>query len=306
MDKATGSAPSAVRTKRPPVIGHIPTERDRLSSIFDVDERLAATRLEPADEFPKFLARCPIFLPVQREAQRELLDTDNAMRFEYTDGSGRRHGPAVSIDDEDTLLALLRLRQMSLRAPGALLPIPQATSRTVHEVQALCCSIGEIGQVLGTQSGGLNNRVRVQSLQRLTAVRIELAPHSADASGARSDFKLIEVRWDRFADRGQLYVQFTPAVTRMLVDSSVPLDLEVRRQLTSTGKAIHRYLCGQPKSYCIAADTLRRRIGYLRSIGSFTRDLRDSLARLKSLSWLRSYEIDGTGRRCPFNLRIRR
>jgi hypothetical protein len=187
-----------------------------------------------------------------------------------------------------------------------LLPIPQATSRTVHEVQALSCSIGQIGEVLGTQHGGLVTRLRIQSLQRLTAVRIELAPHNGDASAARAYFQLIEVRWDRFADHGQLYVQFTPAITRLLVDSPVTIDLEVRRQLSSTGKAIHRYLSGQRKNYCVSVDTLRRTIGYLRPIGSFNRDLRDTLARLKDLSWLKSYEIDGSGRGCALKLSIRR
>jgi hypothetical protein len=101
-------------------------------------------------------------------------------------------------------------------------------------------------------------------------------------------------------------VQFTPLVARLLDSSYAYIAWEVRRELTDVGKAIHRFLSGQPRSYCIGAEKLRATIGYTREFGSFMRDLRVTMDRLKALGWLSAYEIEGTGRNHPYKLRIER
>ena len=84
------------------------------------------------------------------------------------------------------------------------------------------------------------------------------------------------------------------------------MDWEVRRKLSEDGKAVHRFLSGQTKSYCVGADKLRTTIGYTRAKGSFMRDLRDTLSRLKDAGWLKGYAIVGTGRSTDFLIKILR
>lgn len=117
---------------------------------------------------------------------------------------------------------------------------------------------------------------------------------------------LIDVAWEQFQDDGLIYAQFPPLMMRLLKESYSYLDFGVRRELADTGKAIHRFLSGQPRSYCIGAEKLRRTIGYVRSIGSFMRELRDAIGRLKSLGWITAWTIEGTRRAHPFLLRLER
>jgi hypothetical protein len=51
---------------------------------------------------------------------------------------------------------------------------------------------------------------------------------------------------------------------------------------------------------------LRTTIGYTRAKGSFMRDLRDTLSRLKDEGWLKGYAIVGTGRSTDFLIKILR
>jgi len=306
FDQADGTASRVVRGRQVPVMGHLSSALDRWPAEFAIDDRITATPLYPNQEFPRLLALCPIFPPVRRKSQQRLLDSDHAMRFVYASESGRRFGPPVSVADEDTLMALMSLRQVSLRGISKLLPIPQHPRHATQEVHALSCTVGEINRALETQNGGLSASLRMESLKRLASMRIQLNHRRAGSKEETSEFKLVEVGWDRLATTAELYVQFTPAATRLLLQASVPVDLGLRRQLSEAGKAIHRYLCAQPGGSSIAVQALRHSIGYLKSTGSFMRQLRETLDRLEAKAWLRSYTIDGNGRGRPFMLTIHR
>jgi len=306
LDTADGTTTQIIRGRRAPVMGHLSPALDRWPSAFAIDDRITATPLCPNHEFPRLLALGPVFPSVRRQSQQRLLDPDNAMRFVYASGSGRRLGPAVSVADEDTLMALMNLRQVSLRGVAKLLPIPQHPRHAIQEVHALTCTVGDINRTLATHAGGQSSSLRVESIKRLATMRIQLTHRGAGSEGETTEFKLVEVGWDRFATTGELYVQFTPEATRMLVHSSVSVELGLRRQLSETGKAVHRYLCAQPGGRSIAIEALRHAIGYSKSTGSFMRQLRETLHRLEARAWLRSYIIDGNGRGRPFTLTIQR
>ncbi|MEI2422250.1 hypothetical protein V6O07_18360, partial [Arthrospira platensis SPKY2] len=70
--------------------------------------------VEPNSEYPSILARVPIFLPGHQSSAKAKLDKDLALPFATGWGEGRKMGPLLSIYDEDTLLALLGLRQKQL------------------------------------------------------------------------------------------------------------------------------------------------------------------------------------------------
>jgi len=306
FDQANGKASRLVRGRQVPVMGHLSSALDRWPAEFAIDDRITATPLYPNHEFPRLLALCPIFPPVRRQSQQRLLDSDHAMRFVYARESGRRFGPPVSVADEDTLMALMSLRQVSLQGIAKLLPIPQHPRHATQEVHALSCTVAEINRALETQNGGLSASLRVESIKRLATMRIQLSHRGAGVKGKTTEFKLVEVRWDRFAATAELYVQFTPEATRMLLRSSASVELGLRRQLSEAGKAIHRYLCARPGGSSLAVEAIRHSIGYLKSTGSFMRQLRETLDRLEAQAWLRSYTIDGNGRGRPFVLTIHR
>lgn len=261
-------------------------------------------RIRPQSEFPTALTRVPIFPPGTRAEQRGLLDASCALCFETPWGRGKRHGPPLTTADEDTLLALLRLRKFALRANGSRLPVPLPDDGEPKMVHALYLRISDVQRELGVQVSGQANALRLESIKRLAATRIELEILGADGFRAGKTHSLLEVEWASDRTNGLILVQFPPAISQLLESAYSYVDWEVRRELSASGKAIHRFLSGQGKSYVIGADKLRTTIGYTRSISSFMRDLRTTMDKLRSLGWLKGYGISGSGRSTPFMLKI--
>jgi hypothetical protein len=311
---------SAVISERPEVAqprrGGATKPRPRIGAsaqreLFDLasDDRWESRLIRPENEYPRELTRWPIFLPGNRESQKRLLDKDNALPFATSWGRGRRFGGPLTTYDEDTLIALTRMRQIELRGHGPTLPIAQSGGdpSESQSVQGVYCLISDIDSVLGYAKGGMSTKMRHESLKRLTGTRIELEAEAATATGIRGGtFTLIDIAWELFKDDGLIYAQFPPVMTRLLNESYSYLDFAVRRELADTGKAVHRFLSGQPRSYAIGAEKLRKTIGYVRPAAAFMRELRETMGRLQSVGWIRAWTIEGTGRSHPFVLQLER
>jgi hypothetical protein len=84
------------------------------------------------------------------------------------------------------------------------------------------------------------------------------------------------------------------------------IDWNMRKQLTDTGKAIHRFLSSQPKEYEIYTRKLKATLGYIRNHNKFLVDLREAMDQLLTLGWISNYSIEGTGRRLPYKLVLKR
>jgi hypothetical protein len=256
-----------------------------------------------ANAYPTFLARLPLFVPGKRHRQPG--ETDDGLRFRTSWGDGRKHGPPLTVFDEDTLIALCRLRQVAIQAEGHRLPVPLGTDEvarvhalrtTVRAVQIECGGVGSCG--------GNSLQRRLDSMQRLAAQRIALSQMTADKLGrAGSTFSLIELVWLESMDpptregaparrsfSAEVYIQFPPTMATFLDSCYSFIDWNVRRQLSDTGKAIHRFLSTQSSGYYeIGADTLRVTIGYQRSYAFFMRDLRNTMERLVKAGWVTSW-----------------
>jgi len=296
------SAPSPrFKEERPVTRGLPPSTQYQLFGQLDGVE---IHRLEVGNEFPTMLTRVPIFPPGKRSQQKVLLDSMNALRFETPWGRGKRHGPPLTTQDEDTLIALFRLRRFALRADGSRLPVPINGVDEPQVVHAVYLRISDVQKELGVDAGGRANDLRIESIKRLAATRIELEAISTNGWTPGKTHSLIEVEWTRHKGDGLVLVQFPPVISRFLTEAYSYVDWDVRRKLSEAGKAIHRFLSGQPKSYCVGAEKLRATIGYTRSKGSFMRDLRDTMERLKDEGWLKGYVIVGTGRSSDFLLKI--
>ena len=269
--------------------------------------------ISPQNEFPTLLTRIPVFVPGRARKQRDRLDNDNALPFKTSWGTGRKFGPPLTVYDEDTLMALGRLRQnMLIGAPGKM-PYPvsklyaSADEPDVH-VHVVLCMLSDIQAMCGTSVGGRNNKLRLESVRRLAATKIEFNKETRDKvrfSGTTID--LVHVKWDVYEDNAILYIQFSPLMAHWLERAYTYIDWNLRRTLrTDVGKAVHRFLSSQPKTYQIFTRKLQGTIGHTGPYKHFMADLREALGQLRDAGWIHQFEIAGNGRKKPHKLLLRR
>lgn len=279
----------------------------------ELDGRFEACALRPSSEFPTFLTRIPIFLPTKRGNKKQPLDADNALTFTTSWGRGRKHGPPLTVYDEDTLIALARLRKTRLQGKAHHMPIPLSAaqpSRNVNNdvaVHVLSCTLSDIQSLCDDSTGGANMQLRLASVKRLGATVIELDRQTKDKIGYRgSQFKFMDVAWDVYEKEAMLLIQFSPLMAAWFEHEYTFVDWTVRRELSDTGKALHRFFCSQPKHYSIHAIKLQQTIGYQRSYKHFMNDLRATLGRMVDIGWLEHWDITGTGRKEPHKVTLSR
>lgn len=272
--------------------------------------RFESAQLNPSSEYPTFLTRTPIFPPSHRSSQKSLLDEDNAISFNTPWGQGRKFGAPLSVYDEDTLIAIGKLRSRRLNGDHHKMPIPlthfPGTSERAN-IHACCCLISDIQKMCGTTKGGYANKLRLASLRRLSSVVIELTAKSKDRyESYGTSVKLIDVAWKEYEKNAVLYIQMSPLMSYWYDEEYTYIDWNIRKQLSATGKSIHRFLSGQPKQYEISCKKLYDTIGYTRPYKKFMSDLRASLLKLHELTWVKTYHIEGNGLKTPHKLVINR
>ncbi|WP_078485107.1 hypothetical protein [Solemya pervernicosa gill symbiont] len=316
---ATPSVKSGVPERQPVKVrgraSRLVIENAQLN-LFDLEQkgRFSKHPIHPQSEFPTLLTRIPIFVPGIRSKQSKLIDQDNALPFETPWGKGRKHGPPLTVYDEDTLIAIAKLRQNLLIGQPANLPCPLSrlyqrknnTTDDVH-VHVLYCMLSDIQTECGVKKGGKANQLRLDSIKRLAAITIELDNKTANKYvGTGTTIKLIDVVWQDYEENSILYIQFTPVMARWLESEFTYIDWALRKKLTAPGKAIHRFLSGQPKSYEIHAKKLMATIQYPRAYNKFMVDLRSTMSKLKENDWIGNWEITGNGRSVPHKIRVLR
>ncbi len=276
--------------------------------------RFECVPLYPRSEFPTLLTRVPIFLPGHSIRQQQVLDKDNALQFSTSWGKGRRHGPPLTTYDEDTLIAIGLLRQWLLRGnpnkfPIKVSPIAQRYSQPVNKthVHVVTCRLSDIQKICGGTKGGNNNELRLASIKRLAATSIEITKQAAAKTGERgTTIRLIDVAWEAWEENAIFYIQISPILAQWLEKEFTYIDWEIRCQLSGLGKALHRFLSGQPKIYAISILKLKEVICSLDPHKEFTRQLRTTLNKMTTIGWLKSWDISGNARQRNQKLSIRR
>ena len=276
------------------------------------DGLFLAVPMRPGSEFPSIMARLPIFMPTRRQRQKLLQDEDNALPFETPFGDGRRHGPPLTVRDEDTLIALMRLRSRKLYGkPGSL---PAKIAESVYRggeggnvgVHCVVCSVDQIVREMGLSNGGPNFKRTLASVKRLTAVRLELNLRTHERYIGETVrgrmFDLIDVEWEVHETHGVLVVIFSPVMAKWLEREYTYLDWNVRRALGDLGKALHRYLSSQPRTYRGDVVRICDTIGYDGPARNRKQRLRVALDELVEQRWLERYEFTGSGRSTPLVL----
>lgn len=276
--------------------------------------RFECVPLYPRSEFPTLLTRVPIFLPGHSTRQQQLLDKDNALQFNTSWGKGRRHGPPLTTYDEDTLMAIGLLRQWLLRGdpnkfPIRVSPVAQRYSQSLNKthVHVVTCKLSDIQKICGTTRGGNNNELRLASIKRLAATSIEITKQAAARAGERgTTIRLIDVAWEAWEENAIFYMQISPMLAQWLEKEFTFIDFKVRQQLSGLGKAVHRFLSSQPKTYTISTLKLKEVIHSLDPHKEFIRQLRTALKKLTDIGWLETWEISGNARQRNQKLSIRR
>ncbi len=272
------------------------------------------TRLPPADELPTFFTRVPIFAPGFSRSQRALIE-DARLRISTSWGSVIRNGPALTIYDEDTLYALVHLRDSRVVAPREHLPVgsldfAEAIDADAPDPRSVVhwtrCLISDIQKFLGRSDGGRSTRDTLESIKRIARTSLEFETEIPRVAARGGILRIYDVLWESWERDSVIFVQFSPVIAQWLEKDFTYIDWQVRRQLSDTGKAVHRFLSSQPRLYTIGCEKLRTTIFYMRDFKSFMRDLRAIMVQLTEIGWISSYEISGTGRKTPYILHVAR
>jgi len=277
---------------------------------FDTQGVFESVPIAAQNEFPTSLTRLPIFRPSQRKKQQSIQDLDNAVCFDTPYGKGRRLGPPLTIRDEDTLIALMRLRDRALKGPQTHLPtnvrdIYESKSGT-GEVHRVVCTLDQINRELGLTDSGTNFKNTLASIKRLNGSKIELDKIMADGGRVGGAFDLIKVQWLVYDRHGLVDVIFPPIMAHWLRHSYTYIDWNVRMELSGLGKAVHRYLSGQRPDFAIELQKLAVTVGFDGRREHMKGKFSAACKELVAVGWLDDFNIQGSGRSKPLILRVYR
>jgi hypothetical protein len=274
-------------------------------------------QLFPSNEFPTPFTRLPLFPPVRRTTARKAAQAEDwtVLHSRWDGGGVFKAGPALTIYDEDTLIGLLTLRSQRLTGPARLLPIPAAASGTDPDdqvnVHTLYCLISQLETTIQgrTPKGGWGGRAiekRRESLNRLAAVTLRFEqPKGANAFQGKA-IRLFDIEYVSTKDESCYYVQIHSVVSAWLENYRTFLSLDLRRKLSSVGKALHRFLASQKSnaSYSVLLSVLFEAIGVHCELRVVKRDAIVQLNRMRDEGFLHSYSITGNGRSEPWKLTV--
>ena len=264
--------------------------------------------------FPTLLTRIPIFMPITKAKQKELLDEDNALPFETPFGKGKRYGANLSVFDEDVLYALARLSNKKLIGPHDNMPIRvsqtyKANKKGSVNVDTVVCTVSNILDALNMSKGGKMRKDVMDSLERLTSTTLILTLKKEDRYLGKCEIgkpiKLVDIEWQLYSTEGIIYAQFSPIVTYWLESEYTYFDWQTRRKLKNRlAKALHRYLSSQPKEFfkLNKLDDISASVGYHGRKCDMKSAYAKAIEELIKVGFLIDAEILGTGRADPFRL----
>jgi len=278
----------------------------------------SAIPIKQKEALPTLLTRIPLFMPIPKAKQKELLDIDNALRFDTPFGKGKRYGANLCVFDEDVMYALSLLSKKRLSGEHANLPISVPITYkadkdgNVH-VNVVLCTVSEILKELGLSNGGRERKRIIESIERLGSSTIILSLKKEDRYLGNCEIgkpiKLIDIEWQRYESEGFIFGQFSPIFTYWLENEYTYLDWELRKKLkTSLAKALHRYLSGQLNQMkkeltkLNKLDDVASAIGYICRKSDLKKNFINALKELESAGYLLDSDVVGTGRAIPFTI----
>lgn len=284
-----------------------------------IGEDLEIAARHSAAHYPTLFARLPLFAATSDRRVNDTKEFEHGQVVETSWGTIRRFGPGLNVYDEDTLIAVIRLAQqrkvsgrhtelpitINNRGPGLVL---REETVTVH---AGITNAHSINGYLGRGLGGSDLRHCRDSLRRLSLTLIELVKDSQNKQGVsdagyEGRFQLFRFRGTHDF-RGPVLIQFDPEMLALL-SQYTRINMDVRRELSDIGKAVHKYfssqLSRQHPTTSIRLSKLKQIAGYRSSLSDLKRALGTQLELMMRLGFLTQYSYTGTGRATPQVLRV--
>jgi hypothetical protein len=263
-------------------------------------------------EYPTSLTRLPLFTPTKRGETVHI-----NVRVKSSWGVIEKSGPALNIYDEDTLFGLLQMRshrvvcQQSNNLPININFRSKEGTAQEYVVHLTQCMLVELNEFLDRGTGGANFEATLKSIERLASANLKIMNFKdrSNKTVRKSRGKVIHlftVDWDTWGQNGVVFIQWHPEVVRELEKNYTYIDWKIRKNLTDTGKAIHRFLSSQRGYYKIGTKKLREIIGYARPYKYFMSDLRTAMQDLEKAGWVDQYMILHNGKVHPQMLCIER
>jgi len=291
--------------------------RNQLSLI----EELFPGELTPNSKYPQLFANAGIFVPTsERKAHAANFDSDVAHIYDLDDISLRRFGPGLDIYDEDSVIAVWQLvrrkkligtkEQLSkqLTAPINVCSEDDVVN-AVHEVFVGEVTPYQVNKYLGKDTGGKSLKNRRESIIRLGRTTFEMTSkiNKKTTSPTLKFFNF--VRDDNDEENSAFRIYLDPLMVSLMQKYFI-INIDIRRELTDLGKAVHRYLTTLSPKIDILIETMQEDIHHIGTMGDFVRDLRTGrkttppiIDKLKELGFLsEETKIEGTGRSKPFRL----
>ncbi len=270
-----------------------------------IEELLPTEAKNPNQPYPTHFTRIPVFAPLRN---RTIGDTDWSKGETYETSWGRitRYGPGLDMYDEDTLMGLLGTAQEKrLTGPRHTFPVPleiiNAADRAV--VHFGKTSAYAVNKHLNRSTGGKDLAQCRKSIKRIALTQFIIYRDDLAVEGkvhlfdyrATNDFKKT------------FEIQFSPVMIRLLREYTyIDMNVRMHPKLRGVGKALHRFLSGQPCIYKIQVVKLKIALGYRGENKYFKRDLITALKQLERIGWIKEWVIEGTGRRIPFTVKMTR
>ena len=302
-----------------------------VDSMIDLASFASSQQLQVSNKYPTLLARLPIFPAATREEQKDMLDKDGAFVMDTPFGKFRRAGMYLDPHDEDVLIALFRLRRLSLTAQQNKLPV-QASNAYVnrdksseHRVHLTVATFAQINEEMSKDAGkgrknkksygGRNNTELRESINRINSAVLEIQVKSHDLyfgkMKAGTSIKMVDIDWHEYESHGVVFAQFHPVIVGWLESSYTYINWPMRKQLRSrVDKALHRFLSTQGPLYKTDLMKLADQLGIPKNFKGGKSERRKtmerSLKRLVKVGFLEAYEITGTGRNQPWRLTVLR
>lgn len=279
----------------------------------------SAISIKKEEAFPTLLTRVPLFMPISKAKQKELLDLDNALPFETQFGKGKRYGANLCVFDEDVMYALSLLSKKRLSGEHSKLPISvpityKADKNGNVHVNIVLCTVTDILKELELSNGGRERKRVIDSIERLASTTIVLTLNKKDrylgSCEIGKPIKLIDIEWQHYATEGFIFGQFSPIFTYWLENEQTYVNWKIRKKLkTSLSKALHRYLSGQLSNTNSelgpnfnVLEKVATTIGYSCRKSDLKKNFKKSLDELESAGYLLDSDIIGTGRATPYRI----
>jgi len=299
-------------------------KRDAEKTLKEYADRVGIEQYDlfPGNEYPTYFTRLPLFPPLKRSTARnnqaEITRTKDFVKLtsRWDQGGVYKSGPALTTEDEDTLIGILQLRSLGFKGNENLMP-GKNINHSIHQisgkeikVHATYCVISDLESFIKGKAppkkgwGGATIKRRRESIERLAAQVLKFTKIKGHDDYVGKEFSLMEIDWVGDKRDACYYISLHPMMVSWLEGYRTYIDLNIRRELTPFGKALHRFLSSQisKSSWTKDFEVILEAIGFKGRMNDAKKYTIAEIEKMKKLGFPMNVSISGNGRSDPFKL----